>query len=311
MMPSRTGLTWIDHVSSTQDVVLDHSTDLDHGAAAGTDDQRAGRGRNGRNWEAQPGQSVAVSTLLRPARRDPPLPAQRWPWITLSVAAAVVEVVRGWGVPASVKWPNDVMIYDDDGTGRKLAGILAQVTRDASGVVLGIGLNRDFSAGHRPSELAVALSDWMAPGEVPDSPSLAETLRGTVLDAVDHLARSPNPVARVRPVMHTLGQRVRAELPGGVTLVGAASGLGESGTLLIEVEQVSAPEFDNASKSSATIDESAGIRGKIVTGETYEVSAADVVHLRPQHPPVVSDRVEGAARKTNMYDQNEGHRAGE
>lgn len=307
-MPTRTGLTWIDHVSSTQDVVLTQSAELAHGAATGTDDQRAGRGRNGRTWQAQPGQSVAVSTLVRPASLHPPLPTQRWPWITLSAAAAVVELVRGWGVPATVKWPNDVMIYDDDGTGRKLAGILAQVTSDVKGVVLGIGLNRDFHETERPSELAVALSDWMDPADLPDSRALAEAVRGAVLDAVDALTRSEKPAERVCPMMHTLGQRVRAELPGGVTLVGTAVGLGESGTLRIEVEQARDAEFDGSSKSSNVLDENAAIREKIVTGETYEVSAADVVHLRPQRRAALSEPVGSIVRGD---DQQEGRRTGE
>ncbi|MGO1182764.1 MAG: biotin--[acetyl-CoA-carboxylase] ligase [Micrococcaceae bacterium] len=307
-VPSREGLTWHDHTASTQDVVLEYASELVHGAAIATDDQRSGRGRNGRTWQAERGQSIAVSTLLRPATLTPALPAQHWPWITLTAAAAVVDLVRGWGVPAAVKWPNDVMIYDEDGTGRKLAGILAQVTADATGVVLGIGLNRDFASGERPSEQAVALSDWMDAGELPESQSLAETIRDTVLGAIEGLSGGPRPAERVSAVMHTLGQRVRAELPGGMTIIGAARGLGESGTLLIDVEHVRGPEFDGASKSPGELDEKAEIRGKIGTGETYEVSAADVVHLRPQYRAGLREP-EGSFVEES--DRNEGDRAGE
>lgn len=307
-VPSREGLIWLDHTTSTQDVVLEHASELAHGAAIATDDQRSGRGRNGRTWQAERGQSIAVSTLLRPAGLTPALPAQHWPWITLTAAAAVVDLVRGWGVPASVKWPNDVMIYDEDGTGRKLAGILAQVSADSTGVVLGIGLNRDFASSARPSEQAAALSDWLDPADVPDAQRLAESVRAAVLKAIDELTSGAHPAERVSAVMHTLGQRVRAELPGGVTITGAASGLGESGTLLIDVEHVRGPEFDDASKSRGTLDEKTEIRGKIVTGETYEVSAADVVHLRPQHR--TGTRVSGG-NLAEESERHEGHRAGE
>lgn len=270
-------LHWCDHAGSTQDVLaelLAQHTDIRHADAVATDDQRGGRGRRGRRWDAAAGQTVATSILIRPAELSGGLSGEKLPWLTLVAAAAVVELVRDWGVPASVKWPNDVMIYPDGGLtteGKKLAGLLAQVTSDGTGVILGIGLNREFSTGTRPSEHAGALSDWLQVS--PASEQVAEAVRTGVVAAVEEFSASTDPTARVRAVMHTLGQRVRAEMPDGMLVTGLASGLGESGTLKIVVEGAESPRGGlDATRSS---------HEKIVTGEVLEISAADVVHLRP------------------------------
>jgi len=104
--------------------------DAPEGAVAATDEQTAGRGRLGREWSAPAGSSVLASILLRPT-----VPPEALPELSLvagrACAAAVGEVA---GVPATVKWPNDVLV-----AGRKVAGILAEA-RDGR-VVLGIGIN--------------------------------------------------------------------------------------------------------------------------------------------------------------------------
>jgi BirA family biotin operon repressor/biotin-[acetyl-CoA-carboxylase] ligase len=61
---------------------------------------------------------------------EPPQPVARWPELTLLAAHAVADAI---GQPATIKYPNDVLI-----DGRKVAGILAEASER---VVLGIGIN--------------------------------------------------------------------------------------------------------------------------------------------------------------------------
>lgn len=98
--------------------------------------QRAGRGRRGRDWWDEPGQSLLVSVLLRPT--GPPAVV---PQLALVAGLAVAEALEaGVGVTARIRWPNDLLV-----DGRKVCGILAEAASDRAGrlehVILGIGIN--------------------------------------------------------------------------------------------------------------------------------------------------------------------------
>ncbi len=90
--------------------------------------QTAGRGRLGRNWQAESGASLMFSLCL-------PLAPQDWSGLSLAVGVAVVESLHP---ELQLKWPNDVWLQ-----GRKLGGILIETTALAGQrhAVVGIGLN--------------------------------------------------------------------------------------------------------------------------------------------------------------------------
>jgi BirA family transcriptional regulator, biotin operon repressor / biotin---[acetyl-CoA-carboxylase] ligase len=94
-----------------------------HGTLVTADEQRAGRGRQGRAWTAPPRTAVLMSVVLRELSETLPL-------------AAAVAVCEALPVEASIKWPNDVWI-----DGRKVAGILVEGRPLEGWAVLGIGLN--------------------------------------------------------------------------------------------------------------------------------------------------------------------------
>jgi BirA family biotin operon repressor/biotin-[acetyl-CoA-carboxylase] ligase len=124
-----------------------------HGTLVTADEQRAGRGRQGRTWSAPPGRALLSSLVLR----DPPR------LLPLLAGVAVAEVAEGAGAPAQVKWPNDVLV-----DGRKVAGILVEGRPQERWAVLGIGLN----VALRPEDFPPQLRDTAAtlglePGAVP------------------------------------------------------------------------------------------------------------------------------------------------
>lgn len=110
------------------------------GLAILADSQSAGRGQQGRAWLAPPGSSVLLSVLVFPP------PALRRPVVlTAWAAVAVCETIQQLtGLPARIKWPNDVLLQ-----GKKVCGILIeQRSMDQRlSTVAGIGLNV-----HQPRE---------------------------------------------------------------------------------------------------------------------------------------------------------------
>jgi BirA family transcriptional regulator, biotin operon repressor / biotin---[acetyl-CoA-carboxylase] ligase len=125
---------------STQQLV-DRS--LDEGAVVVCDVQAAGRGRQGRSWEAPPGTAILCSVLLKP-------PAERAQQeLALVAGLAVAETVeQALGLAVQLKWPNDVMVNR-----RKVAGVLAEASDGT--VVLGIGVNVNQSPEQLPADATV------------------------------------------------------------------------------------------------------------------------------------------------------------
>jgi BirA family biotin operon repressor/biotin-[acetyl-CoA-carboxylase] ligase len=131
---------WLETTTSTSDVAV-HLAELgaDEGTIVVAETQTAGRGRHGRVWCSPPSAGLYLSMVLRPAgglatRANPAS------LLTLASGVAVAESIRAsTGLPAEIKWPNDVMIGR-----RKIAGILAEATAQSGvlqHVVLGIGVN--------------------------------------------------------------------------------------------------------------------------------------------------------------------------
>lgn len=100
------------------------------------DAQSKGRGRQGRAWFSQPGNSLTFTVLLRPSALEQTCSAR---FTALGGLALVTCLKQDFGVPAQLKWPNDVLINS-----RKTCGILAETSWRGSqleAVVLGMGVN--------------------------------------------------------------------------------------------------------------------------------------------------------------------------
>ncbi len=225
--------------------------------------QTAGRGRLERHWEAPHHSAVSVSIVLRPVNAQGlPVPTQSYSWLSLLAALALREtLLESCGLPAEIKWPNDVLVR-----GRKISGILAQLGPMGDGtvpaVVLGTGLNVSLTESELPVPTATSL--LVEGSDTLDRTAILKNYlsRFAVLyrsfcnadgDPAAGLAGGPSLHKRVEAVLVTLGREVRAQLPGDHELVGHASRLDEYGSLLV-------------------VDHS---------GREHVVTAGDVVHLRP------------------------------
>jgi BirA family biotin operon repressor/biotin-[acetyl-CoA-carboxylase] ligase len=96
--------------------------------------QQAGRGRRGTSWFSPPRVNLYASVLFRPS-----IGPRAVPVFSAIASLALCDAIWAEGVPAGIKWPNDILIE-----GRKVAGSF--VTFATAGdvvdyVILGTGVN--------------------------------------------------------------------------------------------------------------------------------------------------------------------------
>lgn len=205
--------------------------------------QASGRGRLGREWTAPPRTQVAMSVLLRPGAISPTL----FGWLPLVTGLAVRDaLVTAGGVDATLKWPNDVLV-----DGRKIAGILAEMTTVAGGgdfevrlpaLVVGIGINVSLTREQLPVPHATSLA---LAGGMTDRDDLARAVlealarrheqwrgceRGSGSTVSDEL------MAEYSDACSTLGADVRVLLPGDVVRTGRADHVDRDGRLVVVTE---------------------------------------------------------------------------
>lgn len=207
-----------------------------------TDHQTGGRGRLGRTWQVPDRASVAVSVLV-PLAEDA---AAGWvPLLAgLALARAISDVTARAETPLHprLKWPNDVLIADDDH--RKVSGILCELVRLPSGpgVVVGSGVNVHQTRAELPVETATSL----------DLCSAAVRREDLVVAYLRELARLVEPLtdgfagdraaelesgrAAYAEACSTIGLDVRVHLPRG-DVEGVAVGVDPFGALVVDTAQ--------------------------------------------------------------------------
>ena len=130
------------------------------GAVVVAEQQGRGRGRFDRTWVSPPGQNLYFTVLFRPA------PGQL-PYMNMAATLAVHRTVaHSTGLPASVKWPNDVRVG-----GRKVSGILIETEFEGGKLdhaLVGIGLNVNLDVTAYPEIADTATSLRTATGRMFD-----------------------------------------------------------------------------------------------------------------------------------------------
>ncbi len=254
----------VEEAASTNALVAARARD---GAAEGlvvcAEHQRRGRGRLDRSWTTPARAALTVSVLLRPPAAVTPA---RWPWLPLLTGLAVARSLEQYGVPAALKWPNDVLIG-----GAKVCGILLERVETVGGAaavlgpalgpaavgpaaVVGIGLNVSQEAAELPVSTATSLR--LAGYDV-DRTALLGGLLLTLWDGYIGWRDGGVVAQRALRTSYTQGcvsaQRtpLRVELPA-ETVTGLGVGVSETGALRVEV-----------------------------AGRSRDFSAGDVVHVRP------------------------------
>ena len=216
----------LDEATSTNDELANRLLNAPEFTVVLTTNQTSGRGRLGRPWVAEPGDGVAMSVLLRPA-----FAADRWGWVPLAAGVAMAQSVRTILPTADVglKWPNDVQVH-----GLKVSGILTEVADGGTAIIVGVGANLETPSDRLPTPTATSLA---LEGSRLRGPELVDAVVSGWLESFRALYGELQAGTSIRSEVvaecSTIGRRVRVDLPGAEARVGTATGLDDSGRLLV------------------------------------------------------------------------------
>ncbi len=180
--------------------------------------QSAGRGRLGRQWASQAGDSLTFSLGL-------PLHPASWSGLSLVVGVAVAEALHP---RVALKWPNDLWV-----DGRKLGGILVETASFAQPdaprqTVVGVGLNI-----RRPSAQGLSTPPASVDELLPelDAPSVLARIAAPLVAALQAFETAGFEPFRARFEARDLLRDRAVTLSDGST--GTAHGVAQDGGLLV------------------------------------------------------------------------------
>lgn len=206
------------------------------GALVVADHQTGGRGRWGRTWFSAPGKLLQFSVVLRPD-----LEPHRHGVLTAGLGVACARAVaRLTGLPARVKWPNDVVVED-----RKLAGMLVESSLMGERIavaICGIGINVGLAEAEIPEDLrgrASSIAIELARRGVAPGCDRAELLTAIVAEIesrYDALSGGDASavLAEAAELSSVIGRHVRIRFADGSALEGIVEGFDADGALLVD-----------------------------------------------------------------------------
>lgn len=209
----------LDSTPSTQDVAAEIVRSGEQYGGVLAFQQTSGRGRFQREWSSPKGESLSLSLIFRD------LANSERPWLVgMACAIATASAVHG-----RLQWPNDVIL-----DGKKVAGILSELVKDAQGhliPVVGIGVNV-LQAAFPPelAEKAISLKLHRPTGSFD-----IEAVAKSILERIETLP-DPTDWESLRPAWmlfdSTPGKRY--ELMDGSQAIGI--GIGPNGELICSID---------------------------------------------------------------------------
>ncbi len=198
-----------------------------HGSIFVAEEQTGGKGRLGRVWKSPPKTGLWFTLLLRP-KASP----EQVTNLTLFAGLAVSRAIRSLtGLPAQIKWPNDVVI-----DGKKVCGILTEMAAEMESVeyvIPGIGVNVNTESF--PEDIAwKATSLYLSTGK---KWSRATVLQAILREMEELLSRQEEKgtgavLTEYRENCVTIGKPVSTQR-GNIRLSGIAEDITETGELVV------------------------------------------------------------------------------
>jgi BirA family transcriptional regulator, biotin operon repressor / biotin---[acetyl-CoA-carboxylase] ligase len=200
------------------------------GAPAGTvivaEEQTEARGRLRRSWISPPG-SLSVSVILRPN-------IEYLPKMIMLASLAVVRCIQDVaGLKASIKWPNDVRLYQ-----KKVCGILIEndirFNHLLSSIIgIGINVNMDMDAFPEISGIATSLADET--GKIISRLDVAQQLFVEMERLYLILPQGDRLFQEWRDNLEMLGEQVQVNC-GNDVIVGIADSVTPDGALVLHMD---------------------------------------------------------------------------
>ncbi|PID76297.1 MAG: biotin--[acetyl-CoA-carboxylase] ligase [Deltaproteobacteria bacterium] len=196
------------------------------------ENQDAGKGRLGKNWQSAPGKGLYCSIILQP-RLAPADLAKSTLAAGLAVAAALEQEIKELHI--SLKWPNDLICK-----GKKMGGILLETAFPAGGgspyIIAGIGINinnqqKDFNKQIKDT----ATSLYLVTGRHFETENLLLPIYHQVREYITRLEQ--NDFAGLKHEWQQrdflFGRNVKMVAVNKQVISGKAAGIDENGVLLV------------------------------------------------------------------------------
>ena len=224
----------LDEVASTNTYLMQQKG-IAHATCVAAHVQTHGKGRRGRTWVSQPGASLTFSLLWRFQCGAAALSG-----LSLSVGVALIRAFNALGVDnVQLKWPNDVLVLEENKQSKKLAGILIELQGDLEGpsaAVIGIGVNLNLPKNVLQSidQPAIDLANVSAK-------SINQSLLlGTILKHLADILSTFESRGFIGLQAEWLGYHayqnkpVKMLLPNGTEVIGVVKDVADDGILLVE-----------------------------------------------------------------------------
>ena len=224
----------LDEVASTNTYLMQQKG-IAHATCVAAHVQTHGKGRRGRTWVSQPGASLTFSLLWRFQCGAAALSG-----LSLSVGVALIRAFNALGVDnVQLKWPNDVLVLEENKQSKKLAGILIELQGDLEGpsaAVIGLGVNLNLPKNVLQSidQPAIDLANVSAK-------SINQSLLlGTILKHLADILSTFESRGFIGLQAEWLGYHayqnkpVKMLLPNGTEVIGVVKDVADDGILLVE-----------------------------------------------------------------------------
>jgi len=228
-------LVYLTSTRSTMDIArAEAEADAAEGTVVFAEEQTAGRGRFGRAWLSPVGKNLYFTLIVRPGVER----LRRLSMITpLAVCLAVEEAA---GLPAAIKWPNDVLL-----AGRKVCGVLIETESSGSTpryALIGPGVNVNYDIDPESEIANIATSVKQELGRE----TSREPIFASIMNHFERLYEQEDGEAVRAPWkarLETLGRRVQLTFAGEVH-EGVAEDVDAEGNLILLRDDGSRQTFE-------------------------------------------------------------------
>lgn len=126
-------------------------TDCPSGCVWWANSLELAKGRMARRWWSPPGGAYLCICIY------PSLLMEHWSFYNLGIGVAIAQVIREQGIPATIRWVNDILVG-----GKKLAGVLTEAVQTPHSrqtyLLVGIGINVNIPRFPEHLSFATSLS---------------------------------------------------------------------------------------------------------------------------------------------------------